>query len=326
MDARWMLAFDASCSTCREVSLAVERASAGKLEIVPLGRTDVAEWRRQALGAQPPWAPTLLRVDDGVRAWTGPGMAVPLVRRLGLRASVRVLGALGDLRSASEEKAALSRGRFLRLGGGAVMAAGALLAGSTPALAREKERSEALAWAEANAKSLPRTYDEVVAHTPPYRRAIYEASSPSVRSRLWIEQLTRRRAATDLSAAQRSVLDRALALARDESTFSNDKATITAVLPKVAAFRDAGAAVFDRDDYYRTFASLGPALRPGTVTPQDCDICTCSTEDDWCAKPARYCREITCAYECDQPHGCYCFTGCGTFWRYECNGYCERTT
>lgn len=325
MATRWMLAFDESCSTCRTISQAVEQASAGKLEIVPLARTDVVDWRHQALGTQPPWAPTLIRLDEDVRAWTGPGMVLPLLRRLGLRASVRVLGALGDVRSTSEEKPLLSRGGFLRLGGGAVMAAGVLLAGGSPAMGAEKLQSEARTWVAANPEKLPQNYDDVVAHTPAYRRAIYEASSPAVRSRLWVEQISRRRN-DRLSEAQQSVLDRALALAAEESTFSDDPDTVSAVLPKVAALSEAAREVFEQDEIYSTLATLGPAQLPGSVSPLACDICTCASKSDWCSKPARYCRPITCAYECDQPHGCYCFTGCGTFWRYECDGYCERVT
>lgn len=250
-------------------------------------------------------------------------MAFPLVRRLGAAASLRVLGALGDLRTAPGGKTGLTRGSFLRLGGGAVMAAGALLAGSSPALAVEREKSEARAWVAANAGKLPQRYDEVVAHAPAYRRAIYEASSPAVRSHLWVEQLTRYRDSAKLSAAQRSVLDKAVALAAKESTFTDDVATRTATQPAVDALTEAAHQAFERDEIYKVLASLGPSLQPGSVSPQDCDICECSTESDWCSKPARYCRQIACHMECDQSHGCYCFTGCGSLWRYECNGYCE---
>jgi len=57
---RWVLAFDASCNTCREISAQVSSASDGKLEVLPLNHPDVQRWRQQGLGVQPPWAPTLL--------------------------------------------------------------------------------------------------------------------------------------------------------------------------------------------------------------------------------------------------------------------------
>jgi hypothetical protein len=320
-----MLAFDASCSTCREISQAVEQASAGKLEIVPLGRADVTAWRQEALGDDPPWAPTLIRLDDAVRAWTGPLMALPLARRLGMRASVRVLSALGDLRRPDSERKALTRSQFLRLGGGAAVAAGVLLTGSSPALGADRQRSQARAWVAENVGKLPQKYDEVVAHAPAYRRAIFEASSPAVRSELWVEQLRRNRGA-QLSTAQRSVVDRVLALASKVSTFSNDSATRTAIRPDVSALRDAAGQVFERDQVYSMFVSLGPALQPGVVGPMACDICECSTEDDWCSSPARYCRQIECSLECNQSHGCECFSLCGFLNHYECNGYCEVVT
>lgn len=323
MTTRWMVAFDASCSTCREMSQAVERASAGKLEVVPLGRADVTAWRRQALGPDPVWAPTLIRIGGGVRAWTGVGMALPLARRLGPRATVRVLSALGELRRS--QSSGLTRNQFLRLGGGAAVAAGVLLASNSPVLAADRQRSKARAWVAANAGKLPQKYDEVVAHAPAYRRAIYEASSPVVRSQLWVEQLTRQRGA-HLSAAQRDVLDRVLALATKDSTFSDDATTRSAVRSRIEMLRDAANKVFQRDQVYAMFVSLGPALQPGVVAPEACDVCECSSEDDYCPKPARYCREITCSRECDQPHGCHCFSLCGFLYHYECNGYCEVVT
>ncbi|WP_163509806.1 bacteriocin fulvocin C-related protein [Fodinicola acaciae] len=304
----------------------MERASAGRLEVVPLGRADVTAWRQQALGPDPVWAPTLIRLDEDVRAWTGPRMALPLVRRLGPRASMRVLSALGELRRPDKpSKNSLTRGQFLRLGGGAAVAAGVLLTSSSPALGADRQRSQAREWVAANAGKLPQRYDEVVAHAPAYRRAIYEASSPAVRSQLWVEQLTRQRGA-HLSAAQRDLLDKVLALATDEATFSDDPATRSAARPRIDALRDTAKQVFERDQVHAMFVSLGPALQPGVVAPEACDVCECSTEDDWCSKPARYCREITCSRECDQPHGCHCFSLCGFLYSYECNGYCEIVT
>ncbi len=98
-ETRWVLAFDASCATCRQVSAVVVQACEGRLEVLPLSRPDVRSWREQALGAEPRWVPTLLRVEgDKARAWTGVGMAMPLARRLGPAATVRVLRGLGQMR------------------------------------------------------------------------------------------------------------------------------------------------------------------------------------------------------------------------------------
>src|SRR5919197_3957987 len=133
-EARLVLAFDASCGTCREVSAAVAQACGGRLEVLPLAHDDVRRWRAQTLGPAAPWTPTLLRVrdarvrnererddrggddrvrvgrggddrvrvgrggDGAVRAWTGTAMGVALIRHLGPRATIQVLRALGELR------------------------------------------------------------------------------------------------------------------------------------------------------------------------------------------------------------------------------------
>jgi len=79
-----VLAFDATCGTCRRISGAVEQACEGRLEVLPLADLDVRRWREETLGVDAEWAPTLLRVgSERVRAWTGPAMAAPLVRWLG---------------------------------------------------------------------------------------------------------------------------------------------------------------------------------------------------------------------------------------------------
>ncbi len=103
--ARWILAFDGSCAGCRTISLAVADACDGKLEVLPLRNADVERWRETALGPEPVWAPTLIRVEgDAAWVWTGPRLAVRLARVLGPRHTVKVLRALGRLRLAATSK------------------------------------------------------------------------------------------------------------------------------------------------------------------------------------------------------------------------------
>ncbi len=97
-----VLAFDADCRRCRAVAAAVrERAPA--LEVLPLRDYRVAAWRRDALGDDPPHAPTLLAVTvgpdgtDQVRAWTGPAVLAGLVSTLGVRRAVALAPVLGPL-------------------------------------------------------------------------------------------------------------------------------------------------------------------------------------------------------------------------------------
>jgi hypothetical protein len=48
--ARWVLAFDASCGSCRTVSHAIGQACDGKLEVLPLAHPEVQRWRQATLG------------------------------------------------------------------------------------------------------------------------------------------------------------------------------------------------------------------------------------------------------------------------------------
>src|SRR5882757_1299577 len=56
---RWVLAFDASCGTCRQISGVAGEACDGKLEVLPLADANVRQWREQSLGVDAEWAPTL---------------------------------------------------------------------------------------------------------------------------------------------------------------------------------------------------------------------------------------------------------------------------
>ena len=100
-----VLAFDADCHRCRAVAAAVARRCP-ELEVLPLRDYRVAAWRREALGDDPPWAPTLLAVDadpdgDRVRAWCGPRLVPALVAALGPVRAARVGAAvLGAARAA----------------------------------------------------------------------------------------------------------------------------------------------------------------------------------------------------------------------------------
>jgi hypothetical protein len=69
---RWVLAFDSSCCGCTKIAEEVQRHGDDRLDVMPLDHPDVRAWRRRALGDDPPFAPTLIRIhDDQVRAWSG---------------------------------------------------------------------------------------------------------------------------------------------------------------------------------------------------------------------------------------------------------------
>lgn len=312
---QWVLAFDASCDRCRAISAAVATASGGKLEVLSLLHPDVVRWRQQSLGSDAPWAPTFIRVRSGgrgVRAWTGSAMALPLVRHLGPRATFAVLAELGHLKrqsgknSSHETAAGIGRKQFLRLGAGAVVAAGLIVAGRTPAFA-EGEQVAARKWVEANMDRLPRKYEEVVAHPMAYRRAIYAQLPQNDRQSLWLEQLQRYRSAhPGLSAEQRDVLDVASAfvergfVAAEGEFGANER------------MRESMIAAFGEDGARALFTRLGPEPDPTGSVGTAGAVCTCSTWDDWCSG-------TTCMNfgECDRTS-----SGCGTFWSTHCDGIC----
>lgn len=329
----WVLAFDASCGTCRFLAETVARECGEKLSIRPLNDEDVSRWRREAFGAEPPWAPTLIRVqNEQVRAWTGPGMAIPLARRLGPRSTIRLLRILGELSSRREDPTGsedgMGRKNFLKLGAGAAAATGLVLFGKTPAFAgTAQELDPARAWVKANLDNLPRDYDALVTFDISYRRAIHEALAPSDRSRLWTEHLKRVGAThRDMSAEQASVLDRATALAADERTFMREgKETRHEVLDQL---RVTAIAAFGSDDARALLATLGPG--PSTshvggganVAARPCYNCECSPASNYCGNPvapSKCCNTNQCS---SFRRYCTCTSGCGTFYAYGCSGHC----
>lgn len=326
---RWILAFDASCATCQEVSVAVAGACEGRVEVLPLAHQDVRRWRERCLGSASPSRPTLLRVRDGdeARAWTGAAMVPRLVRALGTRPTAQVLRALGVLRYEArsplqeEVPGALGRKKFLRLGvTGAVVAGGILLTGRSPALAEERQRSAA-AWAALRKGRLPEQYAEVISYSMPYRRAIYAAQSPQVRSSLWSEHLRRYRAAhPSLPAHQMTVFDRLSAFAADPANFA---APMTPDKHhRLEALRTATVAAFGSEQAAHIAATLGPATAPSSVTqaaaPRIVD-CECSGSSDFCSWPGHgggHCEQA------NPPCGLV-ILGCGWFNEYNCDGVCS---
>ncbi|QBD74800.1 hypothetical protein EPA93_01835 [Ktedonosporobacter rubrisoli] len=312
-NTRWVLAFNASCGTCRAISERVAQACDGKLEVLPLTDSKVEEWREQALGPQAPWAPTLLRVseqDSQVQAWTGPAMGIWLVRRLGLKSTMRVLAALERLRRGEEEQLAkpvnegvIGRAQFLKLCAGGVVAAGLIMMGKVPAFAAGDGKlwAEAQAWVKANQDHLPATYDELIARPMAYRKAIYRASPLSVRARFWEEQLKRFRAAhPNCTPEQEAFLERAHQLVRTNFASLTD------------ADKKAAIDAFGKEQAHALFATLGPAESTPAMSPARPadDVCNCTVGHDWCSDST--CHWYSCAQE----------GGCGAFWQYTCNGLC----
>lgn len=117
------LLFDSGCSVCTELAEQIETLSEGRLAVRSLRDPRVQVWRTEALGPNPPSAPTLLAVEgEQVRGWTGFSMAGQLLWLLGPRKSWRVLQLLQEISQPSEIIPNSSRRRFLRSLGGASLA------------------------------------------------------------------------------------------------------------------------------------------------------------------------------------------------------------
>ncbi|MFI0420593.1 bacteriocin fulvocin C-related protein [Spongiactinospora sp. 9N601] len=311
------MAFDASCRQCRSVADQIAHSSDHRVHVLPLSHPDVAGWRARARGAAAPDAPTLIRVrPDSVHAWTGPAMALRLALRLGPRSTLRFLKALGALRkgvpgpAGRPDAGAMSRGRFFRLTG--LGAAALFVFGKvSPAHA---ETAGAAEWVRANNGRLPREYPDFIGHDLARRRAVYHELGPAERSRLWVAHLREYRAAHPApTAAQSAVLEDAMSAAAQESVFAAGEDP--ALDARLAALRQAATEAFGRDEARALLATLGPA---DPVGPPEAATCGCSTLDDWCATGST-CRG------CANCSSCYCTctaSGCGTLWRYCCNGNC----
>ncbi|GIH74592.1 bacteriocin fulvocin C-related protein [Planobispora longispora] len=326
--SQWILAFDASCGQCRGLADKVKKFSGNRLGIIPLTHPNVVTWRKQALGEDAPYAPTLIRVDDAdVRAWTGPAMAIRLASRLGFRGTYGLLAALGEARKEAERHddahsgAASGRRRFLRTAGLGI--AVSVIAGRTSlAQAASDSPSPAEAWVEANKANLPQTYEAFSAHDLSHRQAIFTELSPKVRSNLWVTHVQRyRQSHPNMSAEQQEVIRTALELYRDVTTF--------AVLPteetydKLQSLNTAAIAAFGADEAHALLSNLGPQ-KPHIASDQStlaaASDCGCSADLPNNCPSYQPCRRG--AYSCSSSG-----MGCGPGWVWPCNGMCcARTT
>ena len=133
---RLVLGFDARCMTCNGLAQRIEEAVGDRLEIRSLNDPMMRQWRRQALGENAPWAPTLIEVNGSVvRAWTGVRMGAHLAHKLGPAVTWRLAKILGEMRKeGSAERSpyyGLSRSQFLKGVGGAVVGM-SVLSGTGP--------------------------------------------------------------------------------------------------------------------------------------------------------------------------------------------------
>lgn len=325
---KWILAFDASCGQCRGLADKVKKFAEHRLEIVPLMHPEVVAWRKQALGDDAPYMPTIIRVGhDGVRAWTGAAMAIRLAARLGVCGTYGLLATLGENRRAEERHAASSadagagRRHFLRLAGLGV-AVSAIAGRTSLAQAAAADPSPAEKWVQANRANLPQTYQAFGVHDLEHRRAIFNALPPQARSRLWGDHLQEHRGSLPkMSAEQNAVFDAFMELAGDSKTFAAPNTEETH--HSLASLLERAVAAFGESDAAALFANLGPRSastssdRPAHAHTAAASACECSISSPLCLGGNRCYQGAL---------GCYQENGCGALWWYICNGMCCMQT
>lgn len=143
---RLVLGFDAGCMACSDLAKRIEEAVGDKLEVRSLHDPEMMSWRRQSLGENAPWLPTLVEVENGkVKAWTGARMGMALSRCLGLAETWRIMRVLGEVKEtpntgeANGGAGVVSRSKFLKGLAGGVVAFSALSFGPLSALGTAKE-------------------------------------------------------------------------------------------------------------------------------------------------------------------------------------------
>ncbi|WP_212908514.1 bacteriocin fulvocin C-related protein [Streptomyces sp. TS71-3] len=333
MMTSWTLAFDAGCRSCTDVVSRVRAAcTTDKLTMAALTEPQIREWRQRALGENAPWAPTLIAVDgDDVRAWTGSALSVRLVRLLGVGDSVRVIRALNHADIVRHP----GRRKLLKavplLGLGAFVVSGGLAA---PAMAAPRSGPGAAAkWVRANMDRLPASYSDFGSYPMAYRRAIFNALSPTARAHLWTAHFEHyRKTHPGLSPAQAAFIDDASRLAPRLITTGGDREALRALATRAVT-------TFGADEAGALLATLGP--RESTqASPQAGGQAALQTvpkvaprSADGTQAAAWWCEDVgpECNTNCEAITGCndQCWgpcvcssSGCGDLWLMECNGLC----
>lgn len=135
----WYLAYDAGCTRCNSIQQIVEKEANGKLTCIGLRDPIVESWRREALGSNAPWAPTLIHVSDSeVAAFVGKTIAIRLVTLLGPGAGWRIAQRLADIQT----PVTVNRRSFSKGLAGAITAIGLVGSGHVVAAEAEQEPPE----------------------------------------------------------------------------------------------------------------------------------------------------------------------------------------
>jgi hypothetical protein len=173
------------------------------------------------------------------------------------------------------------------------------------------------AWVAEHAGSLPTEYEALALYPIAYRRAIFHASSPAIRSNLWQQHFARYLVTHPGLSPQQVTFVKEARSKMSPTLFVNeeDMASSQELTALVREMESGAIALFPEIERYELLANLGPVVPSGPST--EGIPCECSRASDWCwNRGAGYgCYVVGCDY---------LHWGCGTFWAFPCDGLCYR--
>jgi len=202
---------------------------------------------------------------------------------------------------------------------------GIVLTGKAPALADEAGRASA--WVAANKDRLPKTYTEFSSHNITYRRAIYPELEPSVKQKLWSDQIAKfRQSHPNLTPQQETALAKLDAQVAESGRFRK-RVTAKEADPRDEQLRDELLHAFGSEEVIALATVLGPP-EPRITTEGNSSgniealvSCECSRQSDYCSYPA------ISGWKCQGVSSCtVLYEGCGWLYNYACDGMCFRCT
>lgn len=177
------------------------------------------------------------------------------------------------------------------------------------------------AWVTANAGTLPTSYEELTLFPSNYRRVIFGALSPTVKSRLWQHHLFGVLQSQPAQTAERKqAIGDAIALA-GASTFQiaadADSNEASHIHQRLEDLHNRFVSLFGEDMARSLLSELGPidvVAEADIGAPARRLSCECADASSYCHR----------GYECDKGYrNCKRRNrGCGTFGRYACDGVC----
>jgi hypothetical protein len=174
------------------------------------------------------------------------------------------------------------------------------------------------AWIAANEIDLPTGYDDIVQFPAAYRRAIFDILSPAEQSSLWQQHFQAYLAANPGLTAEQIAFIHEASAAASPAFFADHAGAASGEDPaaRAHALEAEATMLFAEDELHSLLASLGPEDPALEAVAARRVRCHCSTDSDWCNRRGDGLRCRGGAAGCER-HG-----GCGTLFRFTCNGLC----